>query len=71
MLTCLLFFYLNIVASVKVVSVCSFHRREDKMPSKYLRVCSCHFRSGKKSNGPEIFEQNREIGLFVVSMSIS
>ena len=51
---------MNIVASDKVVSICSFHRREDKMPSKYSRVCSCHFRSGKKSNGPEIFERNRE-----------
>ena len=51
---------MNIVASDKVVSICSFHRREDKMPSKYSRVCSCHFRSGKNSNGPEIFERNRE-----------
>ena len=51
---------MNIVTSDKVVSICSFHRREDKMPSKYSRVCSCHFRSGKKSNGPEIFERNRE-----------
>ena len=23
-------------------------------------MCSCHFRDGKKSNGPEIFERNRE-----------
>ena len=30
------------------------------MPSKSSRVCSCHFRGGKKSNGPEIFERNRE-----------
>ena len=51
---------MNIVTSDKVVSVCSFHRREDKMPNKYSRVCRCHFRSGKKSNGPEIFERNRE-----------
>lgn len=51
---------MKIVPSDKVVSICSFHRREDKMPNKYSRVCSCHFRSGKKSNGPEIFERNRE-----------
>ena len=51
---------MNIVTSDKVVSICSFHRREDKIPNKYSRVCSCHFRDGKKSNGPEIFERNRD-----------
>ena len=53
---------MNIVklTSDKVVSICSFHRREDRIPNKYSRVCSCHFRDGKKSNGPEIFERNRE-----------
>ena len=30
------------------------------MPAKHSRVCSCHFREGKKSNGPEIFERNRD-----------
>ena len=30
------------------------------MPGKHSRVCSCHFREGKKSNGPEIFERNRD-----------
>ena len=55
-----LLFYMNFVTSDKVVSICFFHRREDKMPSKSSRVCSCHFRGGKKSNGPEIFERNRE-----------
>lgn len=35
-----------------------FHRRQDRDPSAYSRVCSCHFREGKKSNGPEIFERN-------------
>ena len=34
---------MNIVTSGKVVSICSFHRREDKIPNKYSRVCSCHF----------------------------
>ena len=58
-LTCLLL-YMNIVTYDKVVSICSFHRREDKMPNKYSRVCSCHLRGCKKSNGPEIFERNRE-----------
>ena len=38
----------------------SFYRREDKKPGKHSRVCSCHFREGKKSNGPEIFERNRD-----------
>ena len=55
-----LLFYMNFVTSDKVVSICFFHRREDKMPSKSSRVCSCHFRGGKKSNGPEIFERNRK-----------
>ena len=30
------------------------------MPSKDSRVCSCHFREGEKSNGPEIFERNKD-----------
>ena len=30
------------------------------MPSKHSRVCSCHFREGKKSNGPEMFERNKD-----------
>lgn len=30
------------------------------MPGKHSRVCSCHFREGKKSNGPEMFERNKE-----------
>ena len=30
------------------------------MPGKHSRVCSCHFREGKKSNGPEIFERNKD-----------
>lgn len=30
------------------------------MPSKHSRVCSCHFREGKKSNGPESFERNKD-----------
>ena len=33
-------------------------RREDREPGKHTRVCSCHFRDGKKSNGPEIFKRN-------------
>ncbi|XP_022780618.1 THAP domain-containing protein 5-like [Stylophora pistillata] len=34
-------------------------RREDREPSKYSRVCSCHFRNGQKANGPEVFERNK------------
>lgn len=30
------------------------------MPSKHSRVCSCHFREGRKSNGPESFERNKD-----------
>ena len=30
------------------------------MPSKHARVCSCHFREGKKLNGPEMFEWNKD-----------
>ena len=40
---------------------CSFiNRREDREPSKYSRVCSCHFRNEEKANGPEIFDRNKE-----------
>lgn len=35
-------------------------RREDREPGKHSRVCSCHFREGKKSNGPEIFKRNQD-----------
>lgn len=33
-------------------------RRADRDPSKYSKVCSCHFKDGKKSNGPTIFKRN-------------
>ena len=40
---------------------CSFiNRREDREPSKYSRMCSCHFRNEEKANGPEIFDRNKE-----------
>ncbi|KAJ8938171.1 hypothetical protein NQ318_011936, partial [Aromia moschata] len=29
--------------------------RRDAVPGTGARVCSCHFRDGKKENGPEIF----------------
>ncbi|XP_067023274.1 uncharacterized protein [Acropora muricata] len=35
-------------------------RRADREPSKYSKVCSCHFREGKKSSGPEIFKRNAD-----------
>ncbi|KAK3747401.1 hypothetical protein QZH41_012084 [Actinostola sp. cb2023] len=35
-------------------------RREDKTPNQHSRVCSCHFRNGKKSEGPEIYERNKD-----------
>ena len=33
-------------------------RRLDRCPGKHSRVCSCHFRDGDKSNGPEMFTRN-------------
>ena len=36
------------------------NRREDREPSKYSRVCSCHFRDGQKTNGPEMFDRNKD-----------
>ena len=35
-------------------------RRDDREPSKHSRVCSCHFRNGKKGNGPEMFDPNKD-----------
>ncbi|KAL9976555.1 hypothetical protein ACROYT_G013874 [Oculina patagonica] len=34
--------------------------RKDREPGKHARVCSCHFRNGNKSNGPEIFKRNED-----------
>ena len=36
------------------------YRRKDREPSKYSRVCSCHFRDENKSYGPEIYTRNQE-----------
>ncbi|KAJ8971906.1 hypothetical protein NQ317_010976 [Molorchus minor] len=33
-------------------------RRKDREPSKYSRICSCHFASGDRRNGPTIFSYN-------------
>ena len=33
-------------------------RRQSREPSKHSRVCSCHFRDGKKINSPEIYARN-------------
>ena len=33
-------------------------RRKDREPSKYSRICSCHFVNGDRSNGPTIFDFN-------------
>lgn len=38
-------------------TVCLF-RRADREPSQHSKVCSCLFRDGLKSAGPEIFERN-------------
>ncbi|KAK3735279.1 hypothetical protein QZH41_009654 [Actinostola sp. cb2023] len=38
-------------------------RREDREPNKHSRICSCHFRNGKKTNGPEIFQRNADISI--------
>lgn len=35
-------------------------RRQDRQPAKHSRVCSCHFRNGNKSAGPEIYTRNEE-----------
>ena len=35
-------------------------RRADKKPSKRSKVCSYHFRGGKKSTGPESFKWNAD-----------
>lgn len=45
-------------------------RRKDRLPGPHSRVCICHFRDGKKSNGPEICPRN-EGKLFPVSESSS
>ena len=49
---------LNIDVFAKAYSF--INRREDRQPSKYSRVCSCHFRNEEKTNGPEIFDRNKE-----------
>ncbi|XP_054718674.1 uncharacterized protein LOC129228065 [Uloborus diversus] len=35
-------------------------RRGDRDPSSNDRLCSCHFKDGKKENGPTIFNTNRD-----------
>ncbi|KAK3787688.1 hypothetical protein RRG08_031917 [Elysia crispata] len=35
-------------------------RRWDKQPSSASRVCSCHFKDGKRTNLPEIFEEREK-----------
>ena len=37
-----------------------FSRRWDKQPSSASRVCSCHFKDGKRTNLPEIFEEREK-----------
>lgn len=36
------------------------NRRNDREPSEYSRVCSCHFKDGQKANGPEVYDRNKE-----------
>ena len=36
------------------------NRRKDREPNNHSRVCSCHFRDGKKEAGPEIYSHNAE-----------
>ena len=50
------FFILNYTANIALFC----DRREEREPGKHARVCSCHFRDGNKSNGPEIFKRNRD-----------
>lgn len=35
-------------------------RRKDREPGNHSRICSCHFRDGKKSAGPEIYTRNAD-----------
>lgn len=37
----------------------SFVRRGDRKPSKHSRLCSCHFKDGRKENMPTISDRNR------------
>ncbi|XP_042141971.1 uncharacterized protein LOC120836683 [Ixodes scapularis] len=34
--------------------------RADREPGTYSRICSCHFKDGKKSNVPTIFPWNEK-----------
>ena len=55
------FWYVVVLILDIFAKACSFiNRREDREPSKYSRVCSCHFRNEEKANGPEIFDRNKE-----------
>jgi len=35
-------------------------RREDRQPCVSSRICSCHFKDGKRENGPTIFYWNND-----------
>ncbi|CAH3150206.1 unnamed protein product [Pocillopora meandrina] len=35
-------------------------RRKDREPGNHSRICSCHFRDGKNSAGPEIYTRNAD-----------
>ena len=48
----------NILFRVFLIYTFFSDRRQDREPSKHSRVCSCHFRDGKKINGPEIYPRN-------------
>lgn len=36
------------------------NRRKDREPGDHSRICSCHFRDGKKKAGPEIYKRNAD-----------
>lgn len=46
------------MCSRKSLSV--FYRRKDTEPNAHARLCSCHFKDGKKENGPTIFPRNEK-----------
>lgn len=35
-----------------------YYRRADRLPSPHSRICSCHFRDGKRENYPTIYDRN-------------
>jgi len=45
----------------KKLYIIFFFRRADKSPTKYSRICSCHFSNGDTSKVPTLFKHNEHI----------